>query len=61
MNSERTASLWKCDICGWIYNEEMGMPEDGIPPGTPFTDIPDDWYCPECGVSKMDFSPLDGS
>jgi len=58
MNTEQKTTLWKCDICGWIYNEKYGMPEDGIAPGTPFEAIPDDWYCPECGVSKLDFSPL---
>ena len=50
---------FECVICGYIYDEELGDPEDGIPPGTKWEDIPDDWVCPECGVSKFDFEPLD--
>ena len=46
---------WECVICGYIYNEADGIPEDGIHPGTAFEDIPDDWNCPDCGVSKFDF------
>jgi len=44
-----------CEVCGWIYDETVGWPEEGFKAGTKFDDIPDDWYCPECGVSKMDF------
>ena len=46
-----------CDVCGWIYDPEVGDPEGGIAPGTAFEDIPDDWVCPLCGVGKEDFSP----
>lgn len=45
-----------CDVCGWIYDPEVGDPDGGIVAGTAFADIPDDWICPECGVSKDDFS-----
>ena len=45
-----------CDVCGWIYDPEVGDPEGGIAPGTAFEDIPDDWVCPLCGVGKDDFS-----
>ena len=45
-----------CDVCGWIYNPEIGDPDSGIDPGTPFEEIPDDWVCPVCGVSKDQFS-----
>lgn len=48
-----------CEVCGWVYDEEMGLPDEGIPPGTAFDDIPDDWHCPECGVSKMDFVEIE--
>lgn len=44
-----------CTICGWIYDEAKGDPDSGIAPGTRFEDIPDDWYCPLCGVTKADF------
>lgn len=46
---------WLCLVCGWIYHEALGAPEDGIPPGTKWSDIPDDWQCPECGATKEDF------
>ena len=39
-------------VCGYIYDEAVGMPDDGIAPGTKFEDIPDDFVCPVCGVSK---------
>ena len=48
-----------CDVCGWIYDPEIGDPDSGIAPGTKFEDIPDDWECPECGVGKDDFSVVD--
>jgi rubredoxin len=47
---------WVCVICGWIYDEEAGLPEEGIAPGTRFEDIPDDWRCPLCDVGKEDFA-----
>ena len=47
-----------CDVCGWIYDPEVGDPEGGIAPGTAFEDIPEDWVCPLCGVGKEDFSPV---
>jgi len=46
---------WVCLICGWIYNEEEGLPDDGIAAGTRFDDIPADWRCPLCDVGKADF------
>jgi rubredoxin len=48
-----------CTICNYIYDPAAGMPEDGIVPGTAFEDIPDDWVCPDCGVSKGDFEILE--
>jgi len=49
---------YKCKICGHIYDPEIGDPQGGISPGTNFNDIPDDWKCPVCGVTKKDFDPL---
>jgi rubredoxin len=46
---------WQCLICGFIYDEAEGWPDDGIAPGTRWEDVPDDWQCPECGASKSDF------
>ena len=46
-------------VCGWIYDESQGWPEDGIAAGTEWEDIPDDWTCPDCGVSKADFEMIE--
>jgi rubredoxin-NAD+ reductase len=48
-----------CLECGWVYDPEQGDPDGGIPPGTAFEDIPDDWVCPVCGVSKDSFEPVE--
>lgn len=45
-----------CDVCGWVYNEEQGDPDNGIAPGTKFDELPEDFVCPLCGVGKEDFS-----
>jgi len=50
---------YKCEICGWVYDPKAGWPEEGIKPGTPFEDLPDDFVCPECGADKDEFSPLE--
>jgi rubredoxin-NAD+ reductase len=50
-----------CKACGLLYKEEEGDPDSGIAPGTRFEDIPDDWSCPLCGVSKEDFELYDTS
>ena len=44
-----------CSICGYIYDEAMGIPEAGIAPGTKWEDLPDDWVCPICGATKAEF------
>jgi len=46
---------YQCIVCGYIYDEAKGVPEDGIAPGTAWADVPDDWECPDCGVAKADF------
>lgn len=46
---------WMCLICGWIYDEAAGVPEEGIPAGTRWEDVPMNWVCPECGARKEDF------
>lgn len=45
-----------CDVCGYIYDEEAGEPENGYAPGTKFEDLPETYVCPLCGVGKSDFS-----
>lgn len=44
-----------CKICGYVYDPAVGDPDEGIAPGTPFKDIPDDWVCPLCGAKKVHF------
>ncbi|RFU48592.1 rubredoxin [Paraburkholderia sp. DHOC27] len=50
---------WVCVICGWIYDEAAGLPEEGIAPGTRWADVPADWRCPLCDVGKEDFAPVE--
>lgn len=47
--------MWVCLVCGWVYDEETGVPDEGIPPGTRWEDVPMNWVCPECGARKEDF------
>jgi rubredoxin len=47
-----------CLICGFIYDEEAGLPEEGIVPGTAWADVAEDWLCPDCGAMKDDFEML---
>ena len=54
-----TMKKYICDPCGYIYDPELGDPDSGIAPGTAFEDIPEDWVCPLCGVTKEDFSLLE--
>ena len=48
-----------CSICGYIYDETTGNPEHGIPPGTKWEELPDNWVCPICGATKADFKKQD--
>lgn len=47
-----------CVVCGFIYDEAKGDPDSGLAPGTRWEDIPEDWSCPECGVTKADFEEM---
>jgi Conserved protein/domain typically associated with flavoprotein oxygenases, DIM6/NTAB family len=57
-NPEETPALpqYYCTACGHIYDPKEGDPDSGIPPGTPFEALPDDWKCPVCGADKSDFA-----
>ena len=44
-----------CGVCGWVYDEEVGDPDNGIAPGTAFESLPEDFVCPLCGVGKDQF------
>ena len=58
MNEPKGAFYMKhvCDVCGWVYDEELGYPEGGIAPGTKWEDLPEDFECPLCMVGKDEFS-----
>ena len=45
-----------CNLCGYVYDPAEGDPENGVAPGTPFENLPDEWVCPMCGASKDEFS-----
>ena len=49
---------YQCTVCGYIYDEDEGDPDGGIPPGTKWEDLPDDWVCPVCGAEKDQFEEL---
>jgi len=50
---------YQCQMCGYIYDPDEGDPNNGIEPGTPFEDLPEDWTCPICGVGKDQFKKID--
>jgi rubredoxin len=50
---------YMCLICGYIYDEALGAPEEGIAPGTKWEDVPPNWTCPECGARKEDFEMIE--
>lgn len=50
---------WKCNFCGHVYIEADGDPDTGIAPGTRWEDVPEDWFCPECGAGKADYTLLE--
>ena len=43
---------WICTTCGFIYDEAVGIPEQGIAPGTRFEDLPADWLCADCTAER---------
>ena len=47
--------VWQCMLCAFVYDEAKGMPHDGVAPGTPWEDVPETWFCPDCSASKSDF------
>jgi rubredoxin len=50
---------YRCVICDYIYDPEVGDPDSDVKPGTAFEALPDDWACPDCGVGKDEFEPVD--
>ncbi len=62
MQSDASGADYKqymCLICGFIYDEAKGRPEEGIPPGTRWEDVPIYWVCPDCGAMKDDFEMVE--
>lgn len=57
MNDDSAAAKtpYRCTVCGYVYNPGLGDPEGGVDPGTPFHEIPGDWLCPICAVTKEMF------
>jgi rubredoxin len=49
---------YRCIVCGYIYDPELGDPDNGVEPGTVFNDLPEDWVCPLCGASQDEFEPV---
>lgn len=52
---------YECITCGYVYHPAEGDPQGGIPPGTRFEDLPDDWVCPVCGASREMFEKVEGT
>ena len=55
----RCMKTYMCLICGWVYDEETGDPQSGIPPRTRWDDVPLSWRCPDCGAGKEDFEMVE--
>jgi len=49
---------WRCTVCGYIYDPELGDPDGNIPEGIPFEKLPEDWVCPACGAGKDSFERI---
>lgn len=49
---------WRCKVCNYIYDPAKGDPDNKVPAGTPFENLPDDWVCPDCGVGKEEFEKI---
>jgi len=50
---------YRCTVCGYVYDPDVGDPESNISPGTPFEKLPESWVCPICGASKDQFEPIE--
>ena len=53
-------SKYKCSVCGYVYDPQIGDPDSGAKPGTPFEQLPATWVCPVCGVGKEAFVKIEG-
>ena len=57
--SQSNFKTWMCVLCGFVYDEQQGFPEQGIPQGTRWADVPTDWVCPDCSANKSDFEMVE--
>ena len=59
--AEATTALrtWMCVLCGFVYDESEGSPDESIAPGTRWEDVPEDWACPDCGAGKSEFEMIE--
>ncbi len=55
MTADVETKQWTCVYCGYVYDQAAGDPDNGIPPGTPWDEIPEGWCCPMCSSDKSDF------
>ena len=51
----REFRIWGCRLCGFVYDEAKGMPDEGVAPGTRWVDVPESWSCPDCSATKTEF------
>jgi rubredoxin len=57
-----TMAAYRCPVCQYTYDEATGEPREGFAAGTLWSQVPDDWNCPDCGVrDKVDFEPVEES
>ena len=54
-NRRKDMDKYVCGVCGYVYDPEVGDPDNGVEPGTAWEDVPEDWVCPLCGVGKDNF------
>lgn len=54
-----TIMKYVCEVCGWEYDPAVGVPEAGIPAGTPWEEVPESFECPVCAVGKDSFAPAE--
>lgn len=58
-STDTTFRTFMCVVCGLLYKEAEGWPDDNIAPGTRWEDVPETWTCPDCGVTKSDFEMIE--
>jgi rubredoxin len=57
--SKEPTMKYRCLLCSYVYDPAVGDPDNGVPPGTAFDDLPDEWVCPDCGAGQEEFEPVE--